>query len=57
MSKHLKFINQSKEIISLLKLACVHAKFLQSCPTLCDPMEGSLPGSSVCGILQARILE
>ena len=29
----------------------------QSCPTLCDPMDCSLPGSSVCGILQARILE
>ena len=29
----------------------------QSCPTLCDPMDCSLPGSSVSGILQARILE
>ena len=29
----------------------------QSCPTLCDPMDCSLPGSSVRGILQARILE
>ena len=29
----------------------------QSCPTLCDPTDGSLPGSSVHGILQARILE
>ena len=29
----------------------------QSCSTLCDPMECSLPGSSVHGILQARILE
>ena len=28
-----------------------------SCPTLCDPMDCSPPGSSVCGILQARILE
>ena len=34
-----------------------HAKLLQSCPTLCDPMDCSLPGSSVHGILQARILE
>ena len=32
-------------------------KLLQSCPTLCDPMDYSLPGSSVHGILQARILE
>ena len=29
----------------------------QSCPTLSDPMDCSLPGSSVCGILQARVLE
>ena len=29
----------------------------QSCPTLCDPMDCSLPGSSVPGIFQARILE
>ena len=29
----------------------------QSCPTLCDPVDCSLPGSSVHGILQARILE
>ena len=32
-------------------------KLLQSCPTLCDPMDYSPPGSSVHGILQARILE
>ena len=29
----------------------------QLCPTLCDPMDYSLPGSSICGILQARILD
>ena len=33
------------------------AKSLQSCPTLCDPIEGSPPGSPVPGILQARTLE
>ena len=33
------------------------AKSLQSCPTLCDPVDGSLPGSLVLGILQARTLE
>ena len=33
------------------------AKSLQSCPTLCDPIDGSPPGSSVPGILQARMLE
>ena len=37
--------------------ACVHAKLLQLCLTLCDSMDCSLPGSSVYGILQARILE
>ena len=33
------------------------SEFAQSCPTVCDPMDCSLPGSSVHGILQARILE
>ena len=33
------------------------AKSLQSCPTLCDPIDGSPPGSPVAGILQARTLE
>ena len=37
--------------------ACLHAKSLQSYLTLCDPMDCSPPGSSVHGILQARILE
>ena len=37
--------------------ACIHARPLQSCLTLCDPMECSPPGSSVHGILQARTLE
>ena len=35
----------------------VRAKSFQSCPTLCNPMDSSPPGSSVHGILQARILE
>ena len=38
-------------------LDAVCVKALQSCLTLCDPMDVSLPGSSVHGILQARILE
>ena len=37
--------------------AWFHAKPLQSCLTMCDPMDCSLSGSSVCGILQAKILE
>ena len=36
---------------------CMHAKSLQSCSALCDPMNCSLLGSSVHGILQARIVE
>ena len=40
----------------LCKEKC-YAKSLQSCPTLCDPIDGSPPGSLVPGILQARILE
>ena len=45
---HTKYIN---------KTICMHAKSLQSCPALCEPMECSLLGSSVHWILQARILE
>ena len=37
--------------------AAAAAKSLQSCPTLCDPIDGSPPGSPVPGILQAKILE
>ena len=37
--------------------AAAAAKSLQSCPTMCDPIDGSPPGSPVPGILQARTLE
>jgi len=37
--------------------AAAAAKLLQSCPTLCDPIDGSPPGSAIPGILQARTLE
>ena len=37
--------------------AAAAAKWLQSCPTLCDPRDGSPPGFPVPGILQARTLE
>ena len=37
--------------------AAAAAKALQWCPTLCDPIDGSPPGSPIPGILQARILE
>ena len=42
---------------SHLRCAAAAAKSLQSCPTLCDPIDGSPPGSPVPGILQARTLE
>ena len=41
----------------LLSAAAAAAKSLQSCPTLCDPIDGSPPGSAVPGILQGRVLE
>ena len=41
-------------ILSITLLACADAKSLQLCPTLCDPIDGSPPGSPVPGILQAR---
>ena len=41
----------------VLKPSCLHTKSLQSCTTLCNSINCSPPGSSVHGILQARILE
>ena len=38
-------------------IAAATAKSLQSCPTLCDPIDGSPPGSPVLGILQVRTME
>ena len=38
-------------------VAAAAAKSLQSCPTVCDPIDGSPPGSPVPGILKARTLE
>ena len=38
-------------------VAAAAAASLQSCPTLCDPIDGSPPGSPIPGILQARVLE
>ena len=43
--------------VSLKLLLLLLAKSLHSCPTLCDPIDGSPLGSPVPGILQARILE
>ena len=43
--------------ILLCFYAAADAKSLQSCLTLCDPMDGNLPGSAVPGIFEARLLE
>ena len=63
------FIAVEKSVVSLIAIpswvmhlirkstAAAAAKSLQSCPTLCDPIEGSPQGSPVPGILQARTLE
>ena len=42
---------------SYLAAAAAAAKLLQSCLTLCDPTDGSPPGSAVPGVIQARTLE
>ena len=48
---------QARESQHRLRHAAAAAKSLQSCPTLCDPIDGSPPGSPVPGILQAKTLE
>ena len=48
---------KKKNEAGVIRRVCVHAKLLQLCPTLCNPIEYSLPGSFVHGILQAWILE
>ena len=52
--------NAAEKIIYIhiyIHTAAAAAKLLQSCPTLCDPIDGSPPGSPVPGILQVRTLE
>ena len=51
------FLCQSCHYESIVFLAAAAAKLLQSCPTLCDPIDGSPPGSPLPGILQARTQE
>ena len=48
---------QAPSILRLLNKSESESEVAQSCPTFCDPMDGSLPGSSFHGILQARVLE
>ena len=51
-----KYDTDSSTLVPVLSAIAI-AKSLQSCPTLCDPIDGSPPGSPIPGILQARILE
>ena len=44
-------------VVVIVLYACIQAKLLQSCPTLCNPMDCSLTDSSIHGILQARRVE
>ena len=48
---------QRHSLLGRKTAAATAAKSLQSCPTLCDPIDGCPPGSPVPGILQARTLE
>ena len=50
-------ITRSTFVLCALAAAAAAANLLQSCPNLCNPIDGSPPGSSVPGILQARTLE
>ena len=53
----LRSSGKGQDNCSNLSPAAAASKSLQSCPTLCDPIDGSPPGSPVPGILQARTLE
>ena len=57
MHLNLKIIVFSGVLLSLFNYNQTPAKSLQSCPTLCNPRDGSPPGSPVPGILRARTLE
>ena len=50
-----EYLSRGKEYTAAAAAAA--AKSLQSCPTLCDPIDGSPPGLPIPGILQARTLE
>ena len=56
-SPHLLIVRRAPPLSSPSQSTAAAAKSLQSCPTLCDPPDGSPPGSPVPGILQARTLE
>ena len=50
-------LTPQKDVLFIIGVAAAAAKSLQSCPTLCDPIDGSPPGSTIPSILQARTLE
>ena len=50
------YLSLTQRVLSITLLPCAAAKSLQSCWTLCDPVDGSPPGSPIPGILQARTL-
>ena len=54
---HCRQLIRSGAAAAAVAAAAAAAKPLQSCPTLCSPIDGSPPGSSIPGILQARTLE
>ena len=54
---HFKYITSQENLRYLSDYIAAAAKSLQSCPTLCDPIDSSPPGSLIPGILQARTLE
>ena len=51
------FVAKVMSLLFNMLSAAAAAKSLQPCPTLCDPIDGSPPGSPVHGIFQARVLE
>ena len=52
-----KVMFNNKQTMLCIRSLGVHAKLLQLCPTLCNPIDRCPPGSSIHGILQARILD
>ena len=54
--KYKEILRSIEECVCVCVCVCV-CEVVQLCPTLCDPMDCSLPGSSINGIFQARILE
>ena len=54
---HTETPDNTVRVAAIIAIPTAAVKLLQSCPTLCDPINGSQPGSPVPGILQARTVE